>query len=961
MPKDVSSDIRIEPVAGKPVELPNGNFIANAEMTRVGTDLNLSSPDGQTIVVEGYFTQDPAPDLVTADGARMSPQLVDSFLPPEHIGQYASSGQITNDASAAGKITEVIGEAHIVRSDGTQILATIGTSVFQGDVIETSKTGAVNILFADNTTFAVSESARLAVDQFVYNSAEQSGSSFFSMLQGMFVYTSGMIGKSDPGNVSIETPVGSIGIRGTVVAGEILPAGQESKITILDGAITFTNDSGTQELNTSFATVSLNSYQSEPVSIQMDAQTFSTTYSSLSSVAGDTLNHFDGTIESATPAESSTEDITAPAETPTETEPTADTAEPTAPATEATAEPEATIAPDATMEPTVEIAPVTTDTAILSPLSTVSDFSTTLISSFDNPVSETISVFTADTTIVPPPPIVPTTTTSTDSTALTSEQIAAPIVELVLDTGISGTDRITQDGTLKVSGLITGALVQYSANGGATWSNTSPATFTQGSNTVLVQQTDVAGNVSAATSFTFVYDTTSPVLPNTGFNDNNSNDVVTVGRTLVYTVTFSEDIANATVTAADFDNAGTADITIDTITETSPGVFSVEVTTTSTGSLILETVSGAVITDVAGNALNTAAAITDDTTITVDDPSFHFSNEYINYTPADITDDGLGEFAETGTFVGTVLASGADHYSIAVNGAGVPQHFTWDDTSYVIQDIADYTSVFSIDNSTGEVFVNDSLAFSHFLNPGGLTLDITIYDSSNSVIGVIHPIMLIHDSNDITADIQPQISDSDITGTSSDDFLVSVSDITTAIAGKGGADVLIGLGTGDNLISVSDNTFIRVDGGDGSDTLTLGNLSSTNFSLDFTTFPEWKVNNIENINLGLSDSPSGGFYMGNHIKLDIQSVFDMTDPITNTLNITAAGGSIGGIVDIIMNSANGNFTLDPSDFLGVEGTGTALLTYTGTHIGSGETVTLVIHQNNTSSDASGDITVSQIV
>ncbi|MCK5555147.1 MAG: FecR domain-containing protein, partial [Alphaproteobacteria bacterium] len=220
MPKDVSSDIRIEPVAGKPVELPNGNFIANAEMTRVGTDLHLSSPDGQTIVVEGYFTQDPAPDLITADGARMSPQLVDSFLPPEHIGQYASSGQITNDASAAGKITEVIGEAHIVRSDGTQILATIGTSVFQGDVIETSKTGAVNILFADNTTFAVSESARLAVDQFVYNSAEQSGSSFFSMLQGMFVYTSGMIGKSDPGNVSIETPVGSIGIRGTVVAGE---------------------------------------------------------------------------------------------------------------------------------------------------------------------------------------------------------------------------------------------------------------------------------------------------------------------------------------------------------------------------------------------------------------------------------------------------------------------------------------------------------------------------------------------------------------------------------------------------------------------------------------------------------------------------------------------------------------------------------------------------------------------
>src|ERR1035437_10263713 len=144
----------------------------------------------------------------------------------------------------------------------------------------------------------------MSVDQFVYHSADHSGSSFFSMLQGVFVYTSGLIGKSDPGSVNIETPVGSIGIRGTVVAGHILPAGQNSQITIVDGAITLTNGTGTQEMNTSLATVSLGSYQAQPQTVHMDTNTFNNSYHAISAVAGETLSHFTG---AAAPAPAPTE------------------------------------------------------------------------------------------------------------------------------------------------------------------------------------------------------------------------------------------------------------------------------------------------------------------------------------------------------------------------------------------------------------------------------------------------------------------------------------------------------------------------------------------------------------------------------------------------------------------------------------------------------------------------------
>ena len=88
---------------------------------------------------------------------------------------------------------------------------------------------------------------------------------------------------------------------------------------------------------------------------------------------------------------------------------------------------------------------------------------------------------------------------------------AAPSVALAIDSGSSGVDLITNNGTLAVTGVETGALVEYSINGGATW--TGSFTAVAGPNTVLARQTDVAGNVSAASTLTFTFDATPPAAP----------------------------------------------------------------------------------------------------------------------------------------------------------------------------------------------------------------------------------------------------------------------------------------------------------------------------------------------------------------------------------------------------------------------------------------------------------------
>ncbi|RQP29093.1 Ig-like domain repeat protein, partial [Burkholderia ubonensis] len=84
---------------------------------------------------------------------------------------------------------------------------------------------------------------------------------------------------------------------------------------------------------------------------------------------------------------------------------------------------------------------------------------------------------------------------------------AAPGVALTADSGSSASDHITNVGTLNLSGVETGATVEYSIDGGHTWSTSFSAT--EGVNDVQVRQTDIAGNTSSATSFSFTLDTSA--------------------------------------------------------------------------------------------------------------------------------------------------------------------------------------------------------------------------------------------------------------------------------------------------------------------------------------------------------------------------------------------------------------------------------------------------------------------
>lgn len=84
-----------------------------------------------------------------------------------------------------------------------------------------------------------------------------------------------------------------------------------------------------------------------------------------------------------------------------------------------------------------------------------------------------------------------------------------------------------------------------------------------------------------------------------------------------FTVTFDLDMDDTTVSSNDFENGGSAPITIGTVSETFDGVFNVPVTPTGAGTLILQIAAGANLESSVGAALDTTTAIPDDTTITI--------------------------------------------------------------------------------------------------------------------------------------------------------------------------------------------------------------------------------------------------------------------------------------------------------------------------------------------------------
>jgi hypothetical protein len=113
-----------------------------------------------------------------------------------------------------GYVKTVVGEAW-VSTAGQRTKAEPGTAVLLGSGLRTGSGASLGVTFKDGTVMSFGPDTELTVDEYLYAPAQSQLKLSTRLVRGTLNYISGVIAKLKPDAVSVKTPTGIIGVRGT--------------------------------------------------------------------------------------------------------------------------------------------------------------------------------------------------------------------------------------------------------------------------------------------------------------------------------------------------------------------------------------------------------------------------------------------------------------------------------------------------------------------------------------------------------------------------------------------------------------------------------------------------------------------------------------------------------------------------------------------------------------------------
>jgi len=171
---------------------------------------------------------------VPAQAQRDEPVVQD--LAPKPIGKVVTATGLVTIERANPVVVQV-------NLRGQAVQTKVGDLVYQGDVVQTGADGKLGINFTDGTSFNLSSNARMALSEFVYEPNGTSNSTLFNLTKGTFTFVAGNSAKT--GSMKVDTPVATMGIRGTTPRVEISDDGTVKFSTLIEeGKSKFTKKPG---------------------------------------------------------------------------------------------------------------------------------------------------------------------------------------------------------------------------------------------------------------------------------------------------------------------------------------------------------------------------------------------------------------------------------------------------------------------------------------------------------------------------------------------------------------------------------------------------------------------------------------------------------------------------------------------------------------------------------------------
>jgi hypothetical protein len=115
---------------------------------------------------------------------------------------------------AIGFVKMVSGSAEVIDT-GKPIKAQVGTPIKMGNTLKTGPKGTLGVTFKDNTVMSFGPDTELTVDEYLYAPGKDNLKFGARLSKGSLQVVSGVIAKLKPNSVTMKTPTGTIGIRGT--------------------------------------------------------------------------------------------------------------------------------------------------------------------------------------------------------------------------------------------------------------------------------------------------------------------------------------------------------------------------------------------------------------------------------------------------------------------------------------------------------------------------------------------------------------------------------------------------------------------------------------------------------------------------------------------------------------------------------------------------------------------------
>jgi hypothetical protein len=149
------------------------------------------------------------------------------------------SSELTHPPQAHVRIgvAEIRGEVYWFTSDGRKVPITSGGAVYSGARIVTGDNARMRVVLLDQTVFTMGPNSEMVLDEFVYDPDTSAGKVSVMVTKGIFRFVTGKTyTPSNPEDVKVTLPEGTIGIRGTDVEIDYQP-GAASSIRLFLGEL----------------------------------------------------------------------------------------------------------------------------------------------------------------------------------------------------------------------------------------------------------------------------------------------------------------------------------------------------------------------------------------------------------------------------------------------------------------------------------------------------------------------------------------------------------------------------------------------------------------------------------------------------------------------------------------------------------------------------------------------------